>query len=191
VEKLVQGLDSSALVFGMRFQNISVKDMQEFRHSLPADTKVVVCKNTLMRIAADKVDGWSDLKKATNGDNAWLFVGEECISESVKAFLDFEKKLKDRLPKEQRAMAKPTDVSGGAMDGKALSYADVQKLKSLPTKLELIATIARLIKQVPTKVAVSVKQVPTKLALGVKALADGDDDTSKVVGDIFPKPATE
>ena len=40
--------------------------MQEFRHSLPADTKVVVCKNTLMRIAADKVDGWSDLKKATN-----------------------------------------------------------------------------------------------------------------------------
>ena len=82
------------------------------------------------------------------GDNAWLFVGEECISESVKAFLDFEKKLKDRLPKEQRAKAKPTDVSGGAMDGKALSYADVQKLKSLPTKLELIATIARLIKQV-------------------------------------------
>ena len=45
--------------------------------------------------------------------------------------------------------------------------------------------------QVPTKVAVSVKQVPSKLAYGIKALADGDDDTSKIVGELFPKPSTE
>lgn len=40
--------------------------MQDFRLSLPEDAKVVVCKNTLMRIAADRVEGWSDLKEATN-----------------------------------------------------------------------------------------------------------------------------
>ena len=39
--------------------------------------------------------------------------------------------------------------------------------------------------------AVAVKQVPSKLAYGIKALADGDDDTSKIVGELFPKPATE
>ena len=66
----------------------------------------------------------------------------------MKAYLDFETKLKERLPREQRAKAKPTDISGGAMDGKALSYAEVERLKNLPTKAELIATIARLIKQV-------------------------------------------
>ena len=77
-----------------------------------------------------------------------MFVGEECIAESVKAYLDFEKKLKDKLPKEERATAKPTDISGGAMDGQYLTYEDVAKLKNLPNKLELIATIARLIKQV-------------------------------------------
>ena len=47
------------------------------------------------------------------------------------------------------------------------------------------------VRQVPTKVAVAVKQVPSKLAYGIKALADGDDDTSKIVGELFPKPATE
>ena len=43
--------------------------------------------------------------------------------------------------------------------------------------------------QVPTKVAVAIKQVPTKVAYGIKALADGDDDKTKLVGDVFPKAA--
>lgn len=34
------------------------------------------------------------------------------------------------------------------MGGKVLSYEDVKRLEKLPTKKELIATIARLIKQV-------------------------------------------
>lgn len=41
--------------------------------------------------------------------------------------------------------------------------------------------------QVPTKLARGINAVPLKVAYGVKALADGDDDTSKVVGDVFPK----
>lgn len=39
--------------------------------------------------------------------------------------------------------------------------------------------------------AIAIKQVPSKLAYGIKALADGDDDTSLIVGDIFPKAVTE
>lgn len=38
--------------------------------------------------------------------------------------------------------------SGGVMDGKLMGYLEVKKLQSMPTKLELIATIARLINQV-------------------------------------------
>lgn len=49
----------------------------------------------------------------------------------------------------------------------------------------------RVWRQVPTKVAIAVKQVPSKLAYGIKALADGDDDTSKIVGELFPKAAIE
>lgn len=75
-------------------------------------------------------------------------MGEECIAASVKAYLDFEDKLKMKLPKEERAKSKPTDISGGAMDGKALTYEQVASLKNLPNKQELIATIARLVKQV-------------------------------------------
>ena len=57
----------------------------------------------------------------------------------------------------------------------------------MPTKQELMQKIAVLIKRVPTKLAVSINAVPRKVALGVKALADGDDDKTKLVGDVFPK----
>ena len=70
------------------------------------------------------------------------------------------------------------------LDGKYLTPAEFKRCESLPTKKEVIQTIARLIKQPATKLAVGIKAVPTKLAYGVKALADLDDDKAKVVGDV-------
>lgn len=43
--------------------------------------------------------------------------------------------------------------------------------------------------QVPTKVAVSIKQVPAKVAYGIKALAEADDDKTRLIGDVLPKAA--
>lgn len=37
---------------------------------------------------------------------------EETISQAVKAYIDFEKKLKEALPREARKEARPIDVSG-------------------------------------------------------------------------------
>jgi large subunit ribosomal protein L10 len=148
VQQLESLLQDSAVVVGLRYQGLTVKQLQDFRRALPAQSKVLVCKNTLMRVACDKVEGWGELKAATKGDNAWLFVNEEVIAESIKAYVAFEKKLLEGVPKEERATARPIDVSGGCMDGQLLDYVAVKNLEKMPTKLELIATIARLINQV-------------------------------------------
>ena len=191
MSKLVPLLESSTVVVGLRYQGLSVKQMQEFRASLPQEgAKLLVCKNTLLRRAADEVEGWTDLKTAAKGDNAWLFIQEEYVADSIKAYLKFQDKVRESVPKDERDSMTMLSVSGGAMSGQAIGPADMKRLKNLPNKKELIATIARLIKQVPTKVAVSVKQVPTKVALGVKALADFDDDKSKIVGETC-KPSEE
>lgn len=113
VQQLETLLQGSAVVVGLRYQGLTVKQLQEFRRSLPAESKVLVCKNTLMRVACDKVEGWSELKPATKGDNAWLFVNEEVIAESIKAYVAFEKKLLEGVPKEERATARPIDVRCG------------------------------------------------------------------------------
>ena len=36
--------------------------MTDFRRSLPEGTKTYVCKNTLLKVAADKVPGWEAIK---------------------------------------------------------------------------------------------------------------------------------
>jgi hypothetical protein len=35
-------------------------------------------------------------------ENAWVFCPEESLGASVKAYMDFEKHLKEKLPKDQR-----------------------------------------------------------------------------------------
>ncbi len=91
---------------------MQVKNLEAFRRSLPAEAKMYVAKNTLLSLAADRVEGWSELKKGIKLENAWVFAPEEAISSSVKAFLDFEKKLLEPIPKADRSKFKLTDVTG-------------------------------------------------------------------------------
>ena len=77
VAQLEELLTGSTVVVGLRYQGLTVKQLQDFRRSLPAESTMLVCKNTLMRRACEKVEGWSELTPATKGDNAWLFVNEE------------------------------------------------------------------------------------------------------------------
>jgi large subunit ribosomal protein L10 len=57
----------------------------------------------------------------------------------------------------------------------------LKKCENLPTKKQLLATIARLAKQPATKLATSIKQVPTKLARAISLVADLDEDKTKLV----------
>ncbi len=89
-----------------------VKNLEAFRRALPESAKMIVAKNTLVSLAADRVEGWSELKQGIKLENAWVFAPEDAISTSVKAFLDFEKKLLEPIPKADRAKYQLTDVSG-------------------------------------------------------------------------------
>lgn len=194
VSNLKEKLESSVVVFGMRFKGLDVPTVEKFRRGMPEKSSVVVTKNSLMRIACNEVPGWTAVGEGgCTGENAWVFVHEDDISSAVKHFHTFS----DELEKAAKAAApkgteppKPTTVSCAVMDNKLLSPAQFKQCENLPTKLQLITTIARMLKQPAQKIAVGVKQVPNKLAYGIKALADLDDDKSKVVGDVAkPKAA--
>lgn len=189
VAELTEALEKSDVAFGVRYNKISVKKFESFRRSLPADVKLFVAKNTLLKQAVSKVGGWDPLVEGLKLENAWVFASDDAIPGAVKAFLDFEKALLEPIPKPERAKFKLTDISGGCMGGNKLDSAAVRKLEKLPTKKQLIGAVAIMVKKVPTKVAVAIKQVPVKLAYGIKALADGDDNKELLVGDVFPKAA--
>jgi large subunit ribosomal protein L10 len=66
-----------------------------------------------------------------------------------------------------------------------------KRCENLPTKKQLQATIARLLKQPATKIASGIKAVPRKLAYGIKAIADLDEDKSRIVGDVAKPKSKE
>ncbi len=96
-----------------------VKNFEAFRRSLPEGARLIVSKNTLLGLAADRVPGWSDLQKDIKLENAWVFANEDAMKGSVKAFLAFEKKLLEPIPKADRANTKLTEITGARPGGRA------------------------------------------------------------------------
>ncbi len=62
------------------------------------------------------------------GENAWVFVSEEVIPETVKAFFKFEKELFDEAKKvapKNTEVKSPTSVSCAVMSGRYLTPTEV------------------------------------------------------------------
>jgi hypothetical protein len=74
-----------------------------------------------------------------------------------------------KLQAREAAAATLTDPIGRrALTGLLPPPAQLKKCEALPTKLQLLGTIARLIREPAKRIAVGVKMVPTKLAIGIK-----------------------
>ena len=74
--------------------------------------------------------------------------------------------------------------AGTVLDGQFLDYNNFAKLEKMPTKQELIRTIAIMIKKVPTKVATSINAVPTKLGRAINLLAEGIGERIGFTGEV-------
>ena len=170
VQKVQALKERSAMAFSFDYQTMTVAQLESFRRSLPEDSSCLIIKNRLMKLSFQGDEKWEPLY--TSGDfkgmNAYVFSPVESIKPTVKAYLQCAKDLKKK--------DRPPAIIGGVFDGQYLAPADVEKLEDMPTKEELYAKIAGLIKQVPTKLATGVKQVPSKVAYGVKAIADKKEE---------------
>jgi large subunit ribosomal protein L10 len=60
----------------------------------------------------------------------------------------------------------------------------LKKCEALPTKKQLLATIARLVREPAKRIAVGVKMVPTKLAIGIKKISELDEDKTKTCAEV-------
>merc|ERR1712046_128116 len=161
------------LAVNIRFQGVTAAQLQDFRRSLPADARFTIAKNSLIRIASEEVDGWSDFGKLANFESGVLVV-EERIGDAIKAYENFTTKLdksgkKDIFP-----------VQGGVLNGKLLTSSDVLKLKTLPTKEEAMTQIATVLKKPPIMFALALKGVPSKLGRVINGMSKTDKYQNKI-----------
>merc|ERR1712194_170453 len=167
VNKVKVLLDSSEMIFTVPASGISVSQVQSLRRSLPDGTTMRVVKNTLMKRAIEGTE-YEIAGKAIKGANMWFFI-EEDIGGTVKAFKSFVEK---EVELEELA------ILGGTLEGTNYDAVGVEAISKLPSKKELLATVASRIQAVPTKVARVIKAPGVQVARAIKLAGEVEDDSN-------------
>jgi large subunit ribosomal protein L17 len=169
VKKVKILLEDSAFIFGIPNSSIEGKEIVNLRKSMPPGTTAKCIKNTLMHIAAEGTE-WSVVDPLLQKANLWFFVDKDV---NIKETLEVVQKwTKDFGKKETH------DILGGVLDGTFLDTAGVDAVSKLPSKQELIAKTAFLINEIGSaRIARLIKQVPTKVGRAIKLATEEEDAT--------------
>jgi len=164
VNKVKVLLDSSEMIFTVPASGVTVTQVQSLRKSLPEGTTMSIVKNTLMNKAVEGTE-YATAAEIIKGANMWFFV-EEDIGGTVKAFNAFVKEF----------ALEEMSISGGNIEGINYDANGVIAISKLPSKKELIGTIAARIQAVPTKVARVIKAPGMQVAKVIKLAGEVDAD---------------
>jgi len=143
VDELVVEMEKSMLMFCVRSEGIKPNEMNAMRQKYPEDVTIRCAKNTLVKLAAEKVPKMQGGDALLKRSNYWFFVPEENLREAFTLWDDYVKETK----KEE------LEILGAMFDGQLLSRDELEAITKLPTKQELMGQTAGLLKAMPQKLA--------------------------------------
>ncbi|MFC6164450.1 50S ribosomal protein L10 [Lactiplantibacillus dongliensis] len=155
VEEVTEQLKSAVSAIVVDYRGLTVEQVTDLRKQLrEAGVKMRVIKNKIMVRAAEKA-GYADLNDVFSGPTAVAFSEEDPVA-PAKILANFAK------------TADALQLKGGVIEGKVASLEEVQEYATMPSREELLATIANLL-QAPVR----------NVAYAVKAIAEkGDEDAA-------------
>jgi len=128
VAEIVESFNDSAGAVLTEYRGLTVKELQDLRRSLGENASYAVVKNTLAKIAANKV-GISGFDDLLTGPTAIAFISGDVV-EAAKGLRDFAK-------------ANPALViKGGVLDGNILDAKEIAKLADLESREVLLGKLA-------------------------------------------------
>ncbi|QDJ16112.1 50S ribosomal protein L10 [Lactiplantibacillus plantarum] len=149
VEEVAEQLKSSVSAIVVDYRGLTVEQVTDLRKQLrEAGVKMRVIKNKIMVRAADKA-GFEDLKSVFAGPTAVAFSEEDPVA-PAKILANFAK------------TADALQLKGGVIEGKVADLETVQEYATMPSREELLATIANLLQAPVRNVAYAVKAVAEK-----------------------------
>lgn len=178
VAEIVEAFHGSSAAVLTEYRGLTVKQLNDLRTALGADTTYSVVKNTLTKIAAADA-GIDGVEALLEGPTAVAFIGGEPV-EAAKALRDFAK-------------ANPAlVVKGGVMEGKTLTVDDVRKLADLESREVLLGKMAgALLASLSNAVYLFNAPLAQTARLAGALQAKATEDPSVIGGAGTPAPAAE
>jgi large subunit ribosomal protein L10 len=128
IDELAGQLTQAKLTIVTDYRGLSVTDLQGFRRNLrPAGAEFRIAKNTLTRIAADRV-GIEGLEPLLEGPTALVLVHDDLVQAS-KLVTDFVR------------TSRILTIRGGVLGTRIITTSDVDALATMPSVEELRARL--------------------------------------------------
>lgn len=128
IEELAEQMQRAELTVLTDYRGLSVAALQDLRGRLrPVDAEFRVAKNTLTRIAAERV-GIEGLETHLEGPTAIMFAYGDVVA-PAKAMSDFAR------------TSRILQVKAGVLNNQVLSQDDVEAISSLPPREELLGRL--------------------------------------------------
>lgn len=129
VDELAEKVQGASVIISTDYGGLTVAEMTDLRRKLRAQqVEFRVVKNTLARFAATKA-GKENLDKIVAGPTA-VALGYDDIAAPARILLEYIRSTKSRLK-----------ISGGLVENRVLSVAEVSTLATMPPKEVLVAKL--------------------------------------------------
>ena len=165
IDSLAHGLQRANLAVLTDYRGLKVSDLQGFRSTLrPMNAEFRVAKNTLTRIAAERV-GIVGLEPMLDGPLAIVLAYDDIVA-PAKAVSDFAR------------TSRVLTVKTGLLDGKLIAADDLEELGNLPSREVLLGKLLGLMNS-PLQRTVTVLSGPSRsFAYLVNARAEQLESTA-------------
>lgn len=164
IDELSEKLEGSSIVYMADFSGLDVTQSNALRGRFyEAGVEFKVFKNTLARLAMERVGGFDELKEHLSGPTALAFSEEPAApARAIKNFLDEED-------------AERPQLKAAYIDGALYGAGDLNALAALKSRDELLGDILALL-QAPMANIVGALQAPgATLAGAVKSIAEREE----------------
>lgn len=161
VEQITGQLEGAATLYLTDYQGLSVDQVNELRDRFRksgVDYKVI--KNTLLRLAMERIGGYDELYDHLHGPTAVAFSEEPAAP--ARVIQDFIKDLKVERP----------ELKAAFVDGAVYGSDQLDVLALLKSKEELVADIIGLLLSPMTNVVGALQAQGSNLVGAIKTIAD-------------------
>ncbi len=166
IDSVAERLEDAPAIYLTDFAGLSVRQTNELRGRFrDSDVDYTVLKNTLLRIAMEKVGGFDDLLEYLSGPTAVAFTDDPAAP--AKVIEDFT---------EEKGTDKPA-FKAAIVEGDLYETEEFETLASLKSREELIGEIITLLQSPLKNVVGAVQSQGTNVASLVQALAEREEDS--------------
>lgn len=132
IDDLVERMQRAELTILADYRGLTVSALQDLRGRLrPVEAEFKIAKNTLTRIAAERV-GIEGLEPFLEGPSAIMFAYGDVVA-PAKAMSDFVRS------------SRVLQIKAGVMNNQVLSQGDIEAISNLPPREELIGKLVGLL----------------------------------------------